>query len=139
MPKMLYCRAVVAIATLCLIAGCGGGYEGGQRAELKGKVTFDGEPVTQGAFNLIPVGHDGNKVSVPITDGVIAIPEASGPAFGKYRVEVYYFKPINPTAADADAASATQQMIPARFNAESTLELDVDAAKMEKDFDLTSR
>jgi hypothetical protein len=142
MPKALYYQAAFAIASLWLISGCGGrGYEGGQRAEVKGKVTFDGEPVTKGALNLIPIGHQGNKVSVPIKDGAYAISEATGPNFGKYRVEVYYFKPLNAATAtaDAEAASATQQVIPPQFNSQSTLELDVNAAKMEKAFDLSSR
>jgi hypothetical protein len=132
------------VAVVMLACGCGGpGYEGPQRSELKGKVTFDGNPVKQGALTLIPAGSEGNKVSVPITDGAYLIPEARGPNAGKYRVEIYGFEPLNTAPAggsqDADAESATRQVIPPQFNAQTTLELNVDAPKMEKDFELSSR
>ena len=142
MRKISYWPAAVAVALLATVAGCGGGYEGDQRAEVTGKVTYDGEPVSQGALNLIPLGHAGNKVSVAIVDGAYTVPEGRGPNFGKYRVEVYYFKPAGVTRVgaplDDDLASATHQVVPPKFNSQSTLELEVGAKKVVQDFVLRS-
>ncbi len=141
MSKMDYVPALIAAVLFGAVIGCGGeGYEGPKRAEVKGNVTFGGEPVAQGTLNLIPVGHEGNKVSVPITNGAYEIPEARGPNAGKHRVEIYSFKPSAAPAGaegDADAASATQQVIPPKYNTESTQEVEIVDGENRHDFDLT--
>ncbi len=139
MSKINSVSALIAIVLFGAIVGCGGGYEGPKRAGVKGKVTFAGEPVSQGTLNLVPVGHHGSKVSVPITNGAYDITEARGPNAGKYRVQLYYFKASAPAGAmaDADAESATQQVIPPKYNTESTLEVEIVDGENKHDFELT--
>jgi len=142
MARSRLCAAIGMIVAVALITGCGGGEDVGNRAEMKGKVTFDGTPVAQGTLILFPVSGPGNKVSAPITDGAYEVPRAKGPDIGgKYRVQVFAFEPLPAPAggaeADAEAASATRQIIPPQFNQQSTLELDVDSAEIEKDFTLS--
>jgi len=135
--------SVALLVALGAVSGCGRGGGSSGQAEVKGRVTFNGTPVAAGTLNMIPVEPTGNKVSVPITAGDYIVPKESGPDFGKYRVEIYAFEPLKPPSGavegDAEAASATRQIIPPKFNQQSTLELDVDAAEMQKDFELSSQ
>ncbi len=122
-----------------LLGGCGGG-DGS--ATVKGQVTFDGTPIKDGAINLIPIDSDLRRVGGSISDGAYELTGVqSGPMPGKYRVEIYAFEPIAaPSGAeegDAEADSATRQVLPPKFNAESDMELDVNASLVEKDFALT--
>jgi hypothetical protein len=135
--------ASLLMVTSLLLAGCGG--DVGGRATVKGRVTLGGTPIKQGSINLVPLdsaGSDATGVGGPITDGTYELSgEQSGPMLGKYRVQIYGFEPIAPRrgaeAGDAEAESATRQVVPREFNEESTLELDVDSTLVEKDFDLT--
>jgi hypothetical protein len=75
------------------LVGCGGG-DTGNRAEVKGRVTLDGQPISEGAVNLIPMDGDTGRVGGPISQGEYAIPRDRGPAPGKYRVEIFGFEPV---------------------------------------------
>ena len=123
-----------------VLAGCSGGSDGGG-AKVTGRVTWNGQPISEGAVNLIPLTGDGFRGGGPISQGVYEIPKERGPAPGKYRVEIYGFEPVGGAAAadpsDADAQSATRQVIPPKYNTESELELDVSGSLVEKDFELT--
>ena len=133
-------KFVALVALLAMAAGCGGGGPGGSGAEVKGRVTFKGTPVASGTIIMIPNASDGKKVSVPITNGEYLVAKEAGAAQGAYRVEIYAFEPIAAPKAgaegDADAESATRQIIPPQFNQETTLEMDVNAAEVQKDFEL---
>lgn len=146
----LLTRSNVLAFSICtaalLLGGCGPGYEGEQRAEVSGSVKVDGESVEEGSLNLIPIGHDGRAASVPIENGAFLIPEKDGPNLGKYRVEIYAFKYIGPAAdvtneeLDSELIERnTRQILPSEFNQESTLEIDIDSAKFQKDFDLKAK
>jgi hypothetical protein len=126
------------LAGMLLLAGCGG--EGGNRAHVTGRVTWKGVPVSEGTVNLVPIEGSGAQVGGPIKDGVYEIPQERGPVPGKYRIEVYSFEATAPARGaaegDMDAGSSTRQVIPAEFNTESQLQLDVDSTKIEKDLEL---
>jgi hypothetical protein len=133
--------ASLLVVSSLLLAGCGGG-DGG-RATVKGTVTLNGTPIQDGAINLIPTDSELRRVGGQITKGAYELSgEQSGPLPGSYRVEIYGFEPIGAPAAgesgDADAESATRQVVPAQFNTESDLTLEVDSSEVEKNFDLTS-
>lgn len=134
--SMAFLAAFLAILT----SGCGGkDYEGPQRAEVKGKVSFNGEPIKNGTINLKPLDTEGGRsAGGTITDGQYLIPEENGPTFGKYRVEIFAFEPIGGASGNGDAEEAdkTKQILPAKFNNDSTIELEVDKEVVEEDFDL---
>jgi hypothetical protein len=123
------------------LAGCGAG-DSGNRAEVKGRVTLDGQPISEGAVNLIPIDGDTARVGGPISQGEYTIPRDRGPAPGKYRVEIFGFEPVTATRGadptDSDAQSATRQVVPPKYNTRTELELDVSGSLVEKDFELTS-
>ena len=141
MIRIVYSGSAALLAGVVLVAfaGCGsGGYDGPQRAEVTGTVAFDGAPVANGTINLIPQS-EGRQVGVTIIDGTYTFAGNDGPTFGKYKVEIFGFEPKEtPEGADEDHGSS-KQILPAKFNAETELELDVSGPKLTKDFALTSK
>ena len=132
------------------LSGCGPSYDGPPRAEISGSVSVDGQPLADGVLNLVPDGHDGRSASVPVAAGRYFIQEVDGPNLGKYKVEIYGFG--DPAAAEDDdegdpggdewdrekiASSAENQVIPAKFNVETQLVLDVNEAVVRNDWNLT--
>jgi len=93
----------------------------------------------------MPDGHDGRVVSVPITGGQYRIEERDGPNFGKYKVEILGNERVaelteESTGKDSETAKAgggEKQILPAKYNNETTLTLDVNQSAIEKDFALT--
>lgn len=129
-------RLFAAMNLLLLAVGCGGAsYEGESRSEVSGSVSYNGAPVQQGTINLTPIGHAGRSASASIEAGKYLIAEDQGPNLGKYRVEIFVFEPPkNAPAEDADVGMV--QVAPKEFNEESTVELEVDGRKVQKDFTL---
>ena len=130
--RLLTATSLVVLATGC---GSGPGYEGEPRTEVSGSVTFKGLPVQQGTISLAPIGHSGRAASASIEAGKFLIAEEQGPNLGKYRVEIYVFQPPK-NAAPEDADAGMEQVAPKEFNTESNVELEVDSAKVVKDFSL---
>jgi len=119
---------------LFLLVGCGG-----NRAAVKGKVTFNGEPVESGNIAFVPAG-DGPRASGEISGGTYSIDADHGPGPGKHKVEVYWNKKTGKkvgTPGDTEVKmDETRQIIPFKFNAQSELTADVKSGSNTFDFDL---
>jgi hypothetical protein len=90
-----------------LLAGCGG--DDGGRATVKGRVSFSGTPIHEGAINLIPLDSQSRRVGGSITDGTYELTgEQSGPMLGKYRVEIFGFEPVAARAGSESGPSLTR-------------------------------
>src|SRR5438309_824557 len=76
-------------AVLLVLAGC----SGGNRAEVSGSVSLNGQPIEEGSINFIPVeGNTGPGAGGVIKDGRYHIPKHLGVKPGKNRVEIRAFK-----------------------------------------------
>jgi hypothetical protein len=73
---------VLAMLSLATIIGCGGG-DGS--ASLRGSVTYNGEPVSQGSISFMPVGGTGTPFGATIVDGQYLAEKAFA---GKFRATV---------------------------------------------------
>jgi hypothetical protein len=123
----------------CLLAGCTGSSEG--RGRIHGKVSIAGKPLATGQIRLFPlsggIGADG-----PIQDGVYDIPVDQGITAGKYRVELSSERTTGRKVPDYDGGPGDMkdevvEDLPAKFNSQSTLQIDYDPAnKQSYDFDL---
>jgi hypothetical protein len=126
---------VAALAACVTSAGCGGP----TAPSLKGKVTLDGAPVTSGNIMFLPEDSEDRKAAAAIADGNYTIPAEEGLKPGKYRVEVSWRKPTGrkmPSADPGIAMDETKEVIPAKYNTESTLTAELSAGQAEKDFAL---
>jgi len=132
-----FLRPGILLAGLVLVvAGCGG--SGPERAEVKGKVTFKGEPLPLGTISFIPFGDTvGPSSGAEITNGTYSIAVQSGPVIGAHRVEIRSMqktgKQIDTTmpgesggpSGGTGMSDEMQEVIPPEFNNESTLNWDI--------------
>ena len=131
---------VLPLVILVLVAsGCGGS----NRPSVYGQVTLDGQPLEQGSISFIPTG----TTKGPLTGSIIAggeyhIKSTSGPVIGQYKVEIRSSKstgrqvPLPSPAPPGTMIDEVVELIPSRYNAESTLTAEVKAKKNKLDFHL---
>ena len=138
------------LAITFFLLGCGGGgstYEGEQRAAISGVVTLDGQPVKVGTIAFIPEDSSKRRSGTTIVGGEYSLTEGKGPEFGPHQVV------ISAKVEDAEKvvevldidgkgtgefAPATTETIPEKYNEQTELKLEVDAADMTANFDLQS-
>jgi hypothetical protein len=139
----------VALRVL-LLAGCAmsavspfgcGPSDGIKRVVISGKVSYQGQPVTDGLIVFVPAkGTKGPTASATIRDGTYTVVAAGGVPTGTHCVEIQAYRPVaappNRPASRQDMA-AKQQYLPEQYNRQSTLEATVDAkGGNTQDFDL---
>lgn len=130
---------ILSTISLCAALGC----SGDNRSEVSGIVKVNGQPITEGAINFIPVeGNKGAGAGATITDGKYHIPRSAGVAAGKNRVELRAFKSSgrkvqDPTGKPGTLAEERVLLFPPEYNERSTLVRDVKSGSDTIDFDLT--
>jgi hypothetical protein len=128
LPKLGLFIAWAAVALAAV--GCG---RGDGKVDVTGKVSFDGAAMPDGYVTFTPVGG-GAPASGPIAAGQYALAAAPG----RHRVEIEasrFVGPKNPVMG----LQPREQYVPARYNADTTLEREVSAdGDNVFDFELTS-
>lgn len=130
-------RLTFAVLAVCLL-GCGGDDE---RATLRGSVTFANEPVERGTIGLIPIeGTKGPTAGGAIEMGKYGITN-NGPLPGTYKVTIQAYrntgKMIKTEALGTIVeVEETEQYIPANFNINTELVIEISAGKNQHDFPL---
>lgn len=77
--------AIVLFASL--VSGCGGGDP--NRGAVRGTITIDGKPVTQGTVDFMPIDRSlGSTAGTTIEDGKYDLARIKGATVGKNRVVV---------------------------------------------------
>jgi hypothetical protein len=131
----VFLRASVPLCEVLLvflILGCG---SGDGAADVKGEVTLDGQPLTEGVIHFMPVDGKSRTASTFVRDGRF---ETRVP-LGKQRVEISCVKtqPLRPGQMPDSATGA--EIVPAKYNTKSELMLEVKRGKNEPRFELTSK
>lgn len=72
----------------------------------------------------MPTDSDGRAASAAIENGSYAIALESGPTAGKYRVEILGYETTR-QSEDPDLGPEVKQILPARYNAASSLEIEI--------------
>lgn len=134
--------SVLPLVIFVLVAsGCGGP----SRPSVDGHVTLDGQPLEQGSISFIPTGTtQGPLTGSIIADGEYHIDSASGPVVGQYKVEIRASMPtgkqvpLPPPAPPGAMIDEVAEVIPSRYNTESTLTAEVKEKKNKLDFHLKS-
>ena len=106
---------------------------------VEGMVTLDGQPLETGSITFVP--SDGKsqtaggaiaagKYGFEVPPGMMKVEITAGKVVGKKKA---YETP------DSPLIDVIEQIIPAKYNSETSLSLDVKAGKNSKDFALTSQ
>lgn len=103
-----------------MVLACGCGPAGPRTYPVSGTVTFDGKPVTQGDILFIPsdrsLGPEGGR----IVDGKFAMRSKEG----KCQVEITAVE-VGPNTPRVDGVPVIINYIPARYNTQSELSVEV--------------
>ena len=130
------------LTVLLLIGICAAGCSN-PLAEVSGTVTLNGQPVSEGAINFIPVeGTQGAGAGATIRDGKYQVPAASGVTPGKNRVELRAFRSTGKKVKDAGVPGTTEielrvPAFPPEYNDQSTLVREVRQGSNKIDFEIT--
>jgi hypothetical protein len=126
--------AAVAVA-LTALAGCGP-----SRVTVSGDVAYEGQPVDDGAVVFVPEGGgaDATQVGASIHDGKYTIDEARGLRPGKYKVQITWMRKTGKKFQGADGVEDEKvQVLPPKFNTETTQTAEVKRGKNTINFQLT--
>lgn len=111
--------------------GCGGGGDGLPRQAVQGSVSYAGKPVESGLIQFLPLDPAAPGAvagGAPVLEGRYAIARDVGLVPGSYRVTIQATQ-VAPVSGAAEAPGAISpapaELIPARYNTESTLRAEV--------------
>ena len=130
------CRVAGLAAAWTGLAGCSA-----DRAhqEIHGAVTLDGQPVKDGYLRFAPADGKTSSAEVFIKEGKYTARLTTG----RYQVEVYspraQGKTVRRMAGPGQEAKEVEEMIPARYNRNTELKVDVSKEQSEHDFLLKSK
>jgi hypothetical protein len=146
MRKWIMAVSLGLAATLAF--GCAR-HDGPERAVVFGTVTYNGKPVADGMVYFIPQAASTlPKSGAAIADGKYRADGNGGVPVGTHKVRIEAYRYASQSAAPGlpapPAKSKTgprQQYLPAKYNADTMLELTVEPGirKIAKDFELSDR
>ena len=132
---------------LLAATGCGGQKElEFSTSQVQGTVSYQGKPLESGKIRFIPDGEvingqvAGKAIFADIKDGKYTVSAEDGATVGKNRVEIKSYrgsgKMMVSSAGEGQKVEEVVQFIPARFNTESTLSIEIKEGENVHDFDL---
>jgi hypothetical protein len=133
------------VAALAALAGCGGGVatDDRPRQAISGTVTLDGRPLATGSIQFQPASAQESVVAgAIITDGKYSIPRDQGLVPGTYSVSISSVEssspPPGPPGPSGPPSQGPQDLVPAKYNTQSTLTVKVEPGNA-KPFDFALR
>ena len=142
LPSVLIFATLLAVP-LAVGSGCGGGGAEGREA-VSGTVTLNGAPLSDANIEFVPMSADASSFAgASIVEGEYEISASKGLVPGEYKVMVSMAgsapePPLDEIPGDPAAYPPAPELIPARFNTDSTLTATVEAnGENEFDFELT--
>jgi hypothetical protein len=124
------------------MAACIGCGKGG--ATVEGRVTFDGQPVEAGTIVFEPADGAGPSAGGAIENGRYRLAGDAGVTPGKKTVRITAMRKTGrqieegPPAPPGTMVDEIEQFIPATYNTNSSLQVDVTGGQSTHDFVLTS-
>lgn len=109
---------VLFLLPATILVGCGPASP--PKGTVTGKVTLNGEPLKEGKIHFSEPGKPPNvlQISGGSYSGQVVV--------GKKKVEIYAYKKVPaPPTATADVTETEENIIPAKYNANSKLEANV--------------
>ncbi len=134
-------RVGICLVVVISIAGC----SSESPSSLSGQATFDGAPIPDGNIRLDPIGDTpGPGGAAKIIAGKYEIPRDAGMLAGKHQVLISATRATGRQvrAENLDGGPSTTdeivQYIPARYNTNLELDVDLEPGENTEDFDLRS-
>ena len=122
--------AICGAFLLMLFAGCGGnGFK-----EIRGTVTYDGQPVKTGTITLLPPDGRGPTAAAIITDGEYSTKAAFGPK--QVKIEAFVVKGTQRYPGSTLMCDIREQILPERYNSKTELTCDITSGSRTYDFTL---
>ena len=118
------------------IASCG---KKDERFDIRGQVTYQNEPIGEGKILFMPVDESRPQAIAKIVDGEYKTASPGGVFPGEYRVQVFGYRGTGKIQDLGELYGKQEQQVqyvPAKFNHETELNLQISADKIEYDFDL---
>jgi hypothetical protein len=138
MTKSIFFKTVCffLLFSLPFVAACGGPRDA---ATVSGSVTIDGRVAETGSITFIPVNGEG-----PSSGAAIAAGQYSASVWpGKSRVEIRVPKVVGESklydTPDSPLQQVMAEVLPAKYNEKSELELDVQLGQNQKDWALSAK
>ena len=132
---------ICGLCTVFVVSGCGGPPPGPDLGTVTGTVTLDGKPLADASITFTPAN---GRPSVGTTDasGKYTLSytiQKPGAMLGKHKVTITTQKPASGGEGDEPAVRGREELLPAKYHAESELTADVQAGPNTIDFALESK
>lgn len=133
--------ALGGLAAVVWLAGCGGN----DQVAVRGSVSLDGKPVANGMIHFNPADTKARNAGALVKNGAYEIPAERGPVPGAYSVAVYWPEPTGKKIPNPDPYGEqkwiddARELMPAKFNTQTTLSADFRGGENVVNFDLTSK
>ena len=132
----VWCPMGLAICLCWCLTGCGDSVPMG---EVSGQVTVDGKPANRGSVAFTPVDGAGPSAGAEIHDG-----KYSAMVFlGKNKVEIRVPKVVGKQklydTPDSPVQDLLEEVLPAKYNDQTELEIDVQKGKNPKDWEVSAK
>jgi hypothetical protein len=130
------CRAAVVLVTGAALAGCSAD---AAQQEISGAVTLDGLPLKDGHIRFAPTAGNTSSAEVFLREGRYT----AKLTVGSYRVEIYSPRSkgnvTKRIAGPGQEVEEVEETIPARYNVNTELSVELTKDKKEYDFPLKSK
>ena len=138
---------IVAFFVICLVitASFGCGKKGPRRAAVSGNVSLDGQSISDGVIQFLPVeGTVGPEAGGVISNGQYDITKQRGPVVGKNRVELRASKKTgrkiqDPTGRPGIQTDEYAELFPPDSNTSSTLVREIKDEPNKLDFNIATK
>lgn len=129
---------LIGMLTILTVVGCGKQSDI-SKVIVKGSVTYDGQPISNGEIRFHPTGDTRGPLSGgTIQEGTYIAEGRGGVPIGSHRVEILAYRPLKTSRSGAEGGPV-EQYLPRQYNSNTTLVVTIDKESFEQDFNLTSR
>ncbi len=129
-------RGAALAAALTVLLGCGAGDNMG---DVTGTVTVDGAPAEKGSVTFIPADGKGQTAGCEIANGSYSARAPLGTVKVQIRVPKVTGKKKLYNTAESPVQDVLTEVLPAKYNDQTELTLDVKAGKNEKNWELSTK
>jgi len=126
--------AFLPAAVMLLAAGCSD--TGLERVVVSGRVTLNGQPVSNGEIRFRPIkGTHGPVSGSSIVEGAYTAAGLGGVPVGAYRVVIHGYRVVETAGSSSAEEGRFEQYLPAKYNQQSELEVTLESGRRKQTLD----